>query len=337
MKTTISDIAKQAGVSKATVSRVLNDHAEGVGAETRARIKALIAETGFQPCGVARGLATGKSRSVGLVIPDIANAFFPPLVRGVEEALRQRGYSLFLCDSDRDVQKEKDNLRVLLEKRVDGILLSSTITDYDGRLDPLNERGVPYVLLDRIIDARGAGVQVYVDNRKGARMAMEYLIRGGCRRPLFINGEEGLSISRLRREGVEDACREAGTPACTYRAADYTLAGAEALVDSLLDAASGELPFDAIFAGNDMMAVGALRSLKRHGRRVPEDVEIIGFDDVEVARLVEPALTTIAQPAAAMGAAAAELLLRLIDGEKPLKRSKIMEPTLVVRQSTRPR
>ncbi len=337
MKTTISDIARQAGVSKATVSRVLNDHAEGVGPETRARIKALIAETGFHPCGVARGLATGKSRSVGLVIPDIANSFFPPLVRGVEEALRQRGYSLFLCDSDRDVQKEKDNLRVLLEKRVDGILLSSTISDYDGRLDPLHERGVPYVLLDRIIDARGAGVQVYVDNRKGARMAMEYLLRGGCRRPLFLNGEEGLSISRLRRAGVEDACRQAGAPVCAYQAGDYTLAGAEALVDSLLDASSGSLPFDAVFAGNDMMAVGALRSLKRHGRRVPEDVEIIGFDDVEIARLVEPALTTIAQPAFAMGAAGAELLLRLIDGEKPRKRSRIMEPTLVVRESTRPR
>jgi len=337
MKTTIVDIAKQAGVSKATVSRVLNDRTEGVGAETRARIKALITETGFHPCGVARGLATGKSRTVGLIIPDIANSFFPPLVRGVEEALRQRGYSLFLCDSDLDTQKEKDHPRILLEKRVDGILLSSTLSDYDGRFDPLTKHGVPYVLLDRVVDAGPAGAQVYVDNKKGARLAMEYLFAGGCRRPLFINGLESLSISRLRKEGVDRACREARVPDCGYLAADYTMAGAETLIDTLLEGTAGRPPFDAVFAANDLMAIGALRSCKRHGLRVPEDVEIIGFDDVEIARLVDPPLTTVVQPAFAMGLAGAEALLRLIDGKKPGRRIRVLEPALAVRQTTRAR
>ncbi|MFH2115797.1 MAG: LacI family DNA-binding transcriptional regulator [Spirochaetota bacterium] len=365
MKTTIADMAKKAGVSTATISRVLNDRAEGVGAQTRARIKALIEETGFQACGVARGLATGKSRSVGLIIPDIANPFFPPLVRGIEDALQARGYSLFLCDSDRDMQKEKSHLRVLLEKRVDGILLSSTISGFDGRFRDLDERGVPYVLLDRVIDSDKAGGQVYLDNRKGARLAVEYLVAGGARRLLFINGPEELSISRLRREGVEEAFRQttagyghridkgtgsepesgldpAGKPvtepvSLLYREGDYTVAGGEAVVEAILGAPGQRLPFDAIFAGNDLMAIGALRACKRHRIRIPQQVQIIGFDDIELARLVEPPLSTIAQPTFEMGIAGAQLLLRLMDGEKPRRRTLVMEPRLVVRKTTRRR
>ena len=342
--TTIADIAKLAGVSKATVSRVINERAEGVGAETRARVKAVIEAAGFQPSGVARGLATGKSRSVGLIIPDIANPFFPLIVRGLQDALRPRGYSLFLCDSDRDIDKEKEHVRVLLEKNVDGVVLSSTISDCDCQLDLLDERAVPYVLLDRIIEARPEGAGVYVDNRKGARMAVDYLFAGGRSRLLFLNGPADLSLSKLRSRGVDDACRARGVdPAGVLRRnGDYSVASGESAVDALLAAATKAAPrtaapFDSIFAGNDMMAIGAMRAAKRRGLRIPEDLEVVGFDDVEPARLVDPPLTTVAQPAYRMGRESGELLLKLIEGKRPRKRTIVMDPVLVVRGTTKSR
>jgi LacI family transcriptional regulator len=344
MRTTIADIAKEAGVSKATVSRVLNEAAEGVGSETRLRVKEVMERLDFEPCGVARGLATGRSRSVGLVVPDIADPFFPLLIRGIEDALRGEGYGLFLCDSGLDIAMEKEQLRMLLEKRVDGVILSSTMSDCDCQLDLLDRRGVPYVLLDRMIEARPRAAGVYVDNRKGARLAVELLLGGGARRLLFVNGPSGLSVSRLRKAGVEDACRERGLgPASTlYAEGDYSVeSGARAVEACLGASATGEgerrPPFDAVFAANDRMAIGALRSLRGRGIDVPRDMEVVGFDDIEAARLVEPPLTTVAQPAFGMGRESALLLLRLIEGKKPRRRTIVIEPELVIRGTTRPR
>ncbi len=336
---TIADIAKEAGVSKATVSRVLNERPEGVGAETRSRVKSVIEKLDFEPCGVARGLATGKSRSIGLVIPDVADPFAPLLIRGIEDALRSRTYGLFLCDSDRDIAKEKEHVRMLLEKRVDGVILNSTISDCDCQLDLLDKRSVPYVLLDRIIEARPSGAGVFVDNRKGARMAAELLLDGGSRRLLFINGPEELSVSKLRKAGVADAylARGIDPSSVLYGTGDYSVASGERVTGACLGSAGGKPGFDAVFAANDMMAIGAMRVLKRRGLRVPADVEVVGFDDVEPARLVEPALTTVAQPAFDMGRESALMLLRLIDGKRPRTRTMLMEPTLVIRETTRPR
>jgi LacI family transcriptional regulator len=336
MKPTIADIAKKAGVSKATVSRVLNDKSEGVSDATRVRIKALIQELAFQPCAVARGLATGKSRSVGLIIPDIANPFYPPLVRGIESVLFKRGYGLFLCDSDKDPEKEKEHIRSLLEKRVDGVILSSVISDCDCQLDLLDERRTPYVLLDRIIETRKAGAAVYLDNRRGAKIATEHLIERGTSRLLFINGPEDFALSKLRLLGVQDAWNEGAEPRnpIIIRHGNYTATSGELIVEALLQDAEGRPSFNGIFAANDMMALGALRSLKRWKIRLPQDVVLIGFDDVEAAQYVEPPLTTIAQPTFEMGKKGAELLLRLMDGEKPRKRIVVMEPTLVIRGTT---
>jgi LacI family transcriptional regulator len=344
MKTTIDDIAKEAGVSKATVSRVLNDRIEGVGEETRSRVKAIIESLGFEPCGVARGLATGKSRSVGLVIPDIADPFFSLLIRGIEDVLRGPSYGLFLCDSDLDISREKDHLRMLLEKRVDGVILNSTDSDCGPQLDLLERRNVPCILLDRMIEARSTAAGVYADNRKGARIAAEFLLKGGARRLLFISGPAELSVSKLRKAGFEDAYREGGDGLSPVRYAigDHSVESGERLVDAILEEAGGRtpegmLPFDAIFAANDRMAIGAMRSLAKRGIRVPEEVEVVGFDDIEHARLVDPPLTTVAQPAFEMGRESALLLLRMIDGKKPRKRTVLMDPTLVVRGTTRPR
>lgn len=328
MRLTIEDIAREAGVSTATVSRVLNDKAEGVGTETRRRIKELIASRGYEPCGVARGLATGKTRTIGLVIPDIADPFFPLLVRGVEDALLSRGYGLLLCDSARDIDREKEQVRMLLEKRVDGVILDSVLSDCDCQLDLLDERSVPFVLLDRMVDARPDAAGVYADNRRGARMAAEHLRSRGARRLLFINGPSDLTVCRLRRAGVAEVF-----PDFKEVSGDFSTESGGRALDAF-PAAAGAFPFDAVFAAGDRMAIGALRGLKRRGLRIPEDVQLVGFDGIETAALVEPALTTVAQPAFDMGRESAELLLRLVAGARPRRRVITLEPTLVVRDTT---
>lgn len=339
MKTTISDIAKQAGVSKATVSRVLNNRPEGVGAETRARIQEILQETGFQPSGFARSLVSGKSSSVGLIIPDIANPFFPLLVRGVEDTLNQAGYSLLLCNSDRDILKEKNYVNILIEKGIDGVILDSTESDCSCHLELFEKKNIPCVLLDRLINGSNQRPGVFVDNRQGARLAAAHLLaRPGCVL-LFINGPAELSLSNLRQAGVEDVLRAQGLPPETVQIlnGDYSIeSGYRLTMQQIKQAKAGSsLPFTAIFAGNDLMAVGALRALKQAGIAVPDQIEVIGFDDIELSRLVEPPLSTISQPAREMGARSAELLLQLIAGKKPRPKIWTMQTSLVLRGTTR--
>ena len=340
MKITIADIAERAGVSKATVSRVLNERPEGVGAETRARIRQILSETGFQPSGVARGLATGRSRSVGLIIPDITNPFHPLLVRGVEDVLSRAGYSLFLCNAARDIVKEKEYVRVLLEKSVDGIILNSAESDCDCQLDLIEARGVPVVLLDRVIEGETPRVGVFVDNREGARQAASHLFSRPECRLLFLNGPADLSQSVQRLAGVVDVWQAKGLAADRLQVlnGDYSIDSGFRLTGDCLDkaaAAGTGLPFSAVFACNDLMAVGALRALKRRGIRVPDEVEVIGFDDIELAELVDPPLSTVSQPALEMGAQSAERLLRLIEARAERPETVVLMPKLVLRGTTR--
>ena len=348
MSVTIADIAKEAQVSKATVSRVLNDRAEGVGAETRLRVKEVMRRLDFAPSGAARDLATGKSRCIGLVIPDIVDPFSPLMIRGIEATLRGHGYGLFLCDSENELEREKEQLRLLVERRVEGVILNPALSGDASQLELLDKRSVPYVLLDRGIEAGRSLPGVYTDNRAGARMGVEYLLAGGARRLAFLNGPEGLSVSRLREAGVEDAFRAAGIDVASIArsSGDYTVESGERFVDGLLDGhgpspaaslVSYSPPFDSVFAANDRMAIGAVRALRRRAIDVPGTVEVVGFDDIELASLVEPPLTTVAQPAFEMGKQAARMLFQTIDDKRQLKKALLLDPKLVVRGTTRPR
>jgi LacI family transcriptional regulator len=339
MSVTIADIAKEAQVSKATVSRVLNDRAEGVGAETRLRVKEVMRRLDFAPSGAARDLATGKSRCIGLVIPDIIDPFAPLMIRGIEAALRGLGYGLFLCDSENDLEREKEQLSLLVERRVEGVILNPALSGDASQVELLERRSVPYVLLDRGIEAGRSAPGVYTDNRAGARMGVEYLLSGGARRPAFLNGPEGLSVSRLREAGVEDAFRAAELDVMSIArgSGDYTVESGERFIDGLLNATGPGPAFDAVFAANDRMAIGAVRALRRQGIDVPGTVEVVGFDDIELASLVEPPLTTVAQPAFEMGRQAGRMLFQTIAGKRQSKKSLMLDPKLVVRGTTRPR
>ena len=342
MKVTITDIAKQAGVSKATVSRVLNNRPEGVGAEKRAQIQAILNETGFQPSGFGRGLATGKSHSIGLIIPNITNPFYPLLVRGVEDVLNHAGYSLFLCNSDGNLTKENEYVRILMEKGVDGVILNSAASEFDGQLSLLQSWDVPCVLLDRIIEGQTMHYGVFLDNREGARLATRHLLSQDGIRLVYLNGPAEHSQSKLRRAGMEDALSEKGLPIASVRIfqGDDSINSGQHLIGEALDAWEHDpsgvgLPFNAVFACNDLMAIGALRALKLRNVKVPDEVQIIGFDDIELAQLVEPALSTVSQPTFDMGSKSAELLLQLINGKKPRTKTVTMKPSLVIRGTTR--
>lgn len=339
MSVTIGDIARMAGVSLATVSRVVNHKSEGVGAETRQRIQALIAEHGYEPSAVARGLATGKSRTLGLVVPDIADPFFPLLIKGAEAALGGTGYGLLLCDSDQSFAKELDHLRLLGEKRIDGVILNTTDSTQDFQLEFLDRKGIPYVLLDRMVPSRSLSPGVYTDNRLGGALAAGFLLEGGVKNLLFLNGPRDLALSQLRLDGVTDAFEKHSRDdkKLTVAYGDYSVASGEELVHRLWLEAGRTWPFDALFAASDRMAVGAIRALKRQGIRVPQDVEVAGFDDIEMAGLVAPSLTTVAQPAREMGRLSVQLLKELAEGRNPEKKIWNLEPQLVVRESTKPR
>ena len=342
MKTTITDIAQKAGVSKATVSRVLNNKPEGVGAETRLKIQGIIRETGFQPSGVARGLATGKSQSVGLIIPDITNPFYAQLVRGVEDALNQSGYGLFLCNSDRSIEKEKNFITLLIEKEVDGVILNSAESECDCQLETLEKNNIPYVLADRMIERSKKSNGVFVDNQYGAMLAAEYLFTQPGSNMLFINGPADLSQSKQRQAGVEQVFREKGLHNGQLRIiyGDFTLESGYQLTLQVLNDCDFEhnrknLPFNAVFSANDVMAIGAMRALRQVGASIPEDVEVIGFDDIELAHLLDPPLSTVFQPSSEMGSRSAALLLQIINKKNQRPKTITLMPELVLRGTTK--
>jgi LacI family transcriptional regulator len=335
-KLTIADIAVRAGVSKATVSRVLNDRAEGVGAPTRARIRAILDATGFQPSAMARGLKTGESRSIGLIVPDVTNPFHPLLVSGAEQALSAAGYSLFLCNTGSDAAKQGEYVRVLIDKRVDGVILDSVGFGAEAQVQLLESNGIPIVLLDSTIGGRSRRYGVFLDNRHGVREAMTFLFQRKDRRLAFISGPPDVSQSVERRDSVEALAREwrLDRRQLTVFDGDFTLERGCRVVDELLQARDGRTQFNAIFAANDMMALGALKALRQAGVSTPGEVEVLGYDDIPFARLIDPPLSTVAQPARQMGAASAELLLRLIAGRPPRRKTIVMKPQLVLRGTT---
>lgn len=328
--TTIRDVAQNAGVAVSTVSRVLNGSGY-VSAATREKVLRAVEELDFQPNNHARSLATGRTRTIALVIPDITNPFFPTIARGVEDAASTRGYTVVLCNTDGDSAQEAAYVRTLREQRVDGIIFTVS-TDESGAVRDLLRDKFPLALIDRQVE--GARVDsVLIDNMACAREATRHLLRLGHRRIAYINGPPNLATSRDRQRGYFAALREAELrPDGDFiRAGDFKYPSG---YDKMKDLLQSDIGLTAVFAANDMMAVGAIRAIEESGRRVPEDVAVVGFDDIMLASLVKPALTTISQPAYRMGVMAAELLLERMFGSVPREpRRVVLTPGLVIRQS----
>ncbi|QYC43043.1 Ribose operon repressor [Nonomuraea coxensis DSM 45129] len=328
----IKDVAAHAGVSPGTVSNVLNRPGK-VAPATRERVEAAISELGFVRHGSASTLRAGHSRTIGLSVIDIGNPFFTEVAAGVEDVASDLGYAVILGNSAGSPDKEDRNLRVLAEHRVRGVLITPSGED-PGRLDRLREHGISVVLVDHPAH-RPDQCAVAVDDVAGGRAAVAHLLAQGARSVACVTGPLTIRQCVERRDGARAALRGAGLDPAELRvveAATMTARAGEKAAAELL--AAGALP-EAVFCANDLLALGVLRALLRAGVRVPEDVALIGYDDIDFAAASTVSLSSMRQPTYQLGRIATELLLDECDNPDTHAHQHIMfQPELVAREST---
>lgn len=327
---TIKDVARDAGVSPATVSRVLNGRPR-VDPGLANRVRAAAVQLGYRPSRVARNLRRQQTSIWGMVISDIRNPFFTDLVRAVEDVASAAGYSLVLCDADEDVAKEARYLDLVVAERMAGVIVSPA-SPTASDLGPLVAHGIPVVLVDREVESPALDT-VLVDNRRGARDAVEHLIENGYQRIACITGPEFTTTGAERLAGYRDAVDRAGRPfdPALVRFADFRETGGFVATRSLLELSA---PPDAIFVANNLMTLGALGAIEEAGWAIPAQVALVGFDDMPWARLIRPPLTTVSQPTYAVGQETARLLLRRVQGDQSPPRHVMLATTLRVRGSS---
>ncbi|MGA2493413.1 MAG: LacI family DNA-binding transcriptional regulator [Roseiarcus sp.] len=326
----IVDVARRAGVSVGSVSRVINEH-PSVSPATRERVEIAVRELGYVPNAIAGSLRSRRSKTIGLIIPDVTNPFFSELALHVERSAAAAGYNVILGNSDNSAERQKHYLRALAVRRVDGIILAPA-----RGIDPSFEFEIPLVGVDREVAGRQF---VASDNRAGAKSATEYLLRLGHRFIACVAGPKDLPNAQERRMGYEDVAlpilRSAGVdPSAYIVSAHFSYDSGYAAIRRLMDVAPRPT---AIFASSDQQAIGALRAAADLGLAVPGDLSIVGFDDIPLANLVMPRLTTVGQPVAKIGVLAMQLLLDLLSGGSvPRRRRHLLATSLQIRQSCAP-
>ena len=332
MPVTLKELGARARVHPSTVSRVANnDPSLRIAPVTRQRIEALLRETEYRPNGVARGLKLRQTLVLAVVIPDITNPFFAALFRGVEDGASPRGYNVLLCNTDGSPQRQRSHLQSLHARRVDGVILASSFLK-DPTVRWLRHQRIPYVLVNRFSD-EDHDPFVGSDDLVGARLATAHLAELGHRRIGHLAGKPTVSTGVLRRRGYLAALTEHGLapdPRLVVESG-YTEEGGARAAARLM--ALDERP-TAIFAVTDMTAVGAFGAARRMGLRVPEDLAIVGYNDIPLASRMMPALTTVHVPIHDFGSVAARLLLDQIETGEPSRRRVIFNPELIVRGST---
>ncbi len=329
MNVSLRDVAKAAKVSVGTVSNVLN-RSEVVAPKTLARVQATIKELGFVPNGFARNLRSGQSRTLGLIVPDVSNPFFTEVARGVEDAASKRDYAVFLCNSDESATKEERYVNVLIQQQVRGVLITPADMKSD-RLDVMRDRGISVALLDREIKGRKQ-CSVSVDDVHGGQIAIEYLAGLGHKNIAWVCGPESIPQVADRGAGVAKAAKVAGSKIETIRVSLMNSTNGEEAARKILEL--DVLP-TAIFCANDLLALGVMHSLLARKVRVPEQVSVLGYDNIEFAPSAAVPLSSIAQPSYQMGVTAADLLLNECeDGDSHEHQQIRFQPQLVERAST---
>lgn len=329
--TTIYDVAEQAGVSIQTVSRVLNNRPD-VSVETRQHILDIIDQMGYQPFSNARGLASKRTYTLGLVAADFSDFWFSQVVTGAEKEAHEHGYYFMLGSSSCNPEDEPKFIRLLNERHVDGILfIRASCADESEHLTRLKESGIPVVTTGNYLPESGLAM-VDVDNIGGGRKATEYLLGLGHTRIAMLSGPPDWRSACDRTEGYLQALRTTGMPANPDLIIEGTwlhksgYLGMKRLLEN-------KTPFTAVFAQNDRIARGAISALHEAGRRVPEDVSIIGYDDIPEAEFSDPPLTTIRQPMAEIGRAATRLLVQIIEDGEATPNQILFDTELIVRSS----
>jgi len=327
--TTMREVARLAGVSVATVSRVINQK-DSVNPETAGQVLKAIEQLQYEPNAVAQGLAGKKMGIIALILPDILNPFFPALARGVEDVAHKKGLTVILGNSDDLGSKESSYIKVLKKKYVDGfIIASNTIRQED--VEALRNEGIPIVLLDRGLNTSACAV-IRSNNRVGAKIAVQHLIEQGCQKIAHIYGPQEFITAHERLLGYEEVAGGLnGYSPSLMVSGNFDIASGRKAVEQLL---TRHPDLDGIFAGNDLMAIGALKVLREREILVPEQVKVCGFDGISLTEITEPELTTVAQPIYEMGRLAAQMLLNEIESRLHENTMIELEVTLIPRKST---
>jgi len=332
---TIKDVAEQAGVSIQTVSRVINNRVD-VSPETRQLIQATIDKLGYQPFAYARGLAAKRTYTLGLITGDFSDFWFSQVVTGAEQEAQEHGYYFMLGNSNRAPEDESKFLRLLTERHVEGVLfVRANYENENYHLTRLQEFGIPIVTVGCLWPETGLAM-VDVDNVSGGRKATEYLIGLGHRRIAMIAGPTKWKSVHDRTEGYLLALQNAGIPIdheLMFEGTTWLHRSGYEITKTLLER---KKPFTAIFAHNDRIARGATHALYQAGFKVPEDISIIGYDDIPEAEFADPPLTTIQQPMAEVGQAATRFLIQMIEDPAITPKQVLFDTTLVIRSSCAP-
>lgn len=324
----IREVAKLAGVSPATVSRVINGTAN-VDEEKRQRVLKVIDETGFKPNELARALFKQSSKIIGVIVPNIENPFFNELAKAIEEEAYENGYKILLCNSNNNEEKELMNMQMLNQLKADGLIM---VTNSNNTVKRLEENSFPVVLVDRQLSSMNEIAIVESDNYKGGKIATKHLIECGCKNIVCMKGPQHISSANQRYLGYQEVCKESGIEEqyieCGY-SYESGLKKAEELITKYPDV-------DGIIASNDMVAISVYKSLIQKGYHIPEDIQIIGFDNIRFGWLFTPEITTIAQPTKKIGKKAAQLIINYRNGHK-IEKINIFDIELIERQTTKQR
>ena len=332
MSTTMKDIAREAGVSINTVSRALNGKPD-VNEDTKKGILEIADRLNYVPNFLAKGLVTKNTRTIGVIVSDNANPFFARMIKGIEDYARSRGYNIILCNTDERYEKEEEAVRLLREKRVDGLLITLTPAQKE-RTDilELKRTGVPFVLLNRHMDDI---ITDYVinDNVYGAYLAVSHLAKLGHKRIGYISGPSQISSVRERLEGYKKALFENNIKFdnSLVKESNLKMEDGYKLMKEFLELENRPT---AVFTYSDLLAIGALKALKEAKLEVPKDIALVGYDDIEFSSLLEVPLTTVHQPRYRIGEEGAKILIDRIEGKDSEDLHQIvLKPELVIRES----
>lgn len=333
-KVTIYDIARALNINSSTVSRALNDSPR-VTQKTKEKIQEKAKEMGYQRNLLASNLRKNITNTIGIVVPRISRHFFSSVIQGVEETAYLAGYSVFICQSLEQLERERNILETLAANRVDGVLMSISMETNDyAHIDSLKNRGIPLVFFDRHCTILGNS-NVLIDDFKGGFDATQHLISNGCKNIVHFSGPQDLEIYKNRFKGYKEALRKNNIP---FRA-EYVISSRLMEHDGVTNTKQlleNNLIFDAIFSANDVAAIGAIKYLNEKGIKIPKEVAIVGFSNEPISTVIKPTLTTINQPGFEMGKRATHLLLKHIKNDNGFLDAEtiIMESHLIERQSS---
>lgn len=325
---TMKDIAEMAGVSKATVSMVMNKKDASISDSTRKRILTIAKEMSYIPNSIARSLSTKKSGTIGIILPDITNPFFSEMARAIEDEAERLEYNLIICNTDNDIDKEQKYIALLLSKLIDGIIFMSGGKSNES-ITLLKNNNVPFVLVDRYVEGYKDDYGVFCLNKQGVKAGIKYLYEKGNRKIVFVKGRENLEVSKQRLEGYIDAMKDYGIYDEKYIfEGDFNVQGGIIATEKIISCFHN---LDAIFYSNDMMALGGMKILLRNGYKIPRDISVIGFDNIHISEVIEPELTTIAQPIYKMGKKACTFLIDVINGDLPVEKQVYFKTEIIIR------